>query len=820
MRTIILGGRRNETKTNRSPNTDGYCGFIYIYASSFFEKNYNVKNELTDAKVIKVLGVKEWSDVQTEMNAVLEAQPDAFIKILGVGDNAVIKMIVSSNPVQGIGNALEIQSDTAFENITFQLQGQQSTNQSPNIAIFANGHKLYIAEDVKTVCLGSYSKSMFIFGGGNQTEAASTHLEIYGGTWARVYGGSHLVDCGSTYVKVAGNANAGIVFGGCYGAKTTGNIKIEYGASANSNARVRGGGHDIQDKQADVTGERIEIEILDGALLDEVSGAVNSMLSCKDIYITVDKGARVLSSVSGGASTSSSPSDPGAKVNGYEPRGNQYKATSDIHVVFNGEGRLEDTKAYSASVIGGGICGYVKGNIDVTVDGNVEYVYGGSDNGDIEGNIIVTINGGVYAGGHNADMEIGKVYDWYGGTVTSGCLDGTVTGNITTTISKGAEVHSVIGGSDDGGVIGNTNVHVYGTILKQNYQSANRALKGGGCVFGGGYLGSSSCIDSTDVRGRANVYVYEGSDVQGDVYGGGLTARCSGGTNVVVSGTVRGDVYGGSWLQESTNQYGKHELGYVGETYVEMNGNGSANNVYGGGRIGNVHSGSTVLMKDSAKANNVYGTGNAYTTFYHDGDEYTFGPIAIATIGDAIIQIQDSAAVTNTIYGYGVVTMDGTVKKLLNGRAEVYFEQSDNRSVFKRIENADLVQVADGSKLEIDNQHKDNEQLVNVADLTIRDNARLRIGADVHILGNYLGDKAKSGTLEIPAGKCLTADGTVTDMTKISIYDFDGIVPKKAQIYVISGAGSTTGDGDFIWIDTRNGVYMDWKEHETLKGAA
>ena len=224
--------------------------FIFLPAAVFAE-NYNVQNEPIDAKVIEISGVKEWADVQTEIDAVLEAQPDAFIKILGVGDNAVIKMIVSSNPVQGIGNALELQSDTAFENITFQLQGQQSTNQSPNIAIFANGHKLYIAEDVKTVCLGSYSKSMFIFGGGNQTEAASTHLEIYGGTWARVYGGSHLVDCGSTYVKVAGNANAGIVFGGCYGAKTTGNIKIEYGASANSNARVRGGGHDIQDKQAD-----------------------------------------------------------------------------------------------------------------------------------------------------------------------------------------------------------------------------------------------------------------------------------------------------------------------------------------------------------------------------------------------------------------------------------------------------------------------------------------------------------------------------------------------------------------------------------------
>ena len=117
-------------------------------------------------------------------------------------------------------------------------------------------------------------------------------------------------------------------------------------------------------------------------------------------------------------------------------------------------------------------------------------------------------------------------------------------------------------------------------------------------------------------------------------------------------------MYGGSWLQASKNIYQDKELGYVGDTYVELNGNGSANNVYGGGRIGNVHGISTIILKDNAKANNVYGTGNAYTTFYYRGNEYTYGHIAITTDNDATIHVQDKAVVTDTIYGYGVVESD------------------------------------------------------------------------------------------------------------------------------------------------------------------
>ena len=772
---------------------------------------------LGEEQVINVTGEVEWPEIQTQIDTILTTDPTASVKILGE-DDAVIRMNGVTGEV-GLHNfkAIELKSDTTFDNVTFLLPGTRSSNEQPDVVMFANGHNLVMEENVSVTYDGSYSKRMYIFGGGNEKNVDQTHLQIDGGDWEYIYGGSYRADAGETYVHVGGDAAVYYLYGGCYRGVSTGNIYVEYGSSRlyrGSYTRIRGGGHDIERENpvADATGNRLEIKILSGAVLSEVYGATNSMLHCDDIYVTVEKGARVLNSVSGGTSTSRGDilSRP---ANGFAIRGKQYTANSNIHVEFNGDGRKDSDHLYSASVYGGGIYGNVIGKIDIMVNGDVEYVYGGSSSGDVTGDINIDINGGVHAGGHNADAVIGDVTgNWYGGTVTSGCMSGMVTGNITTRINKGASVHTVIGGSDDGGVNGDTNVHVYGTILKDKYQKANRFLSGAGSVFGGGYLGSSAAIDSTDVSGTASVYVYEGSDVQGDVYGGGLTARVSGKTHVIVSGTVRGDVYGGGWLHEASNQYGEIELGYVGDTYVELNGNASAQNVYGGGRIGNVHGNSIVLLKENARVNNVYGTGSAYTTFYNWGEEYTFGPIDTNTEGDVTIRLQNSAVVDDTIYGYEIVNIEDTPTKLLTGRADVNFINSNNSSVFKRVENADLVRVTDKSNVMIDNDYKNNEQLVNVSDLVIDGSAALKLGADAHILGNYQGDAGKSATLIIPAGKCLTADGTVTDLTNISIYDLNGIVPEKAQIYVISGAGSTKENGDFSWIDERNNVHMEWNK--------
>ena len=54
----------------------------------------------------------------------------------------------------------------------------------------------------------------------------------------------------------------------------------------------------------------------------------------------------------------------------------------------------------------------------------------------------------------------------------------------------------------------------------------------------------------------------------------------------------------------------------------------------------------------------------------------------------------------------------------------------------------------------------------------------------------------------------LTADGTVIDLTNISIYDLNGIVPEKAQIYVISGRKH--GERTVISLGLMNATMFIW----------
>lgn len=810
--------------------------------------------DVADDNIVEVTGKMKWTEVQQQIDTILTARQDAKITIQGQGKDATIIMtgltddVDSSNGGLGKFKAWNLRSDTIIENVTLELPGEKSTNDQPDVAIFANGHKFTVEPNVHVVYANS--KRMYIFGGGNKIPVNSTHLEIKGGDWERVYGGSYQADAGDTYVYVAGQKgldgqgkDAGdaavlLTFGGCYRGVTKGKIHVLYGANrryyskkgSNSGpSNVCGSGHDMEktDAVADVIGDEMKIDILDGAIVSDVYGGYNSNLHCTDIYLHVAAGAHVSDTTQGGTVHGGTTTSNGGILglypgNGYALYNEQYTAYSDIHVTFDGEGKLEDQKFYKTTVMGGGTYGHVEGNIEVIINGNTEYVYGGSSYGNVNGNINVTINGKVLAGSHNANAVIGDVKDrWFGGTVQGGCIEGDVTGEITTTIGPKASVHAVIGGCDDGGVHGSTSVHVYGTILKEGYQNANRFLSGAGCVFGAGYLGSSRAIDATDVTGISSVYIYEDSKVQGDVYGGGLTARASGGTHVEVSAPIGGDVYGGTWLQEEGFNYGSVELGYVGDTYVELKGKASARNVYGGGQGGNVHGSSTVVLKDRAQTKNVYSTGNPFTNRWFYGKEYTYGPLPITTSGDATIRIEESALVEDTIYGYDIVTLKDKEgnnledHKLLTGKASVLFDHSNSDSSFKRVKNADFVHLTDTSAVEIDNDHKDEEQLINVGDLNIDADSALTLGASAHIYGNYQGgpDKEKSAKLIIPAGKRLTADGAVTQFTKISIYDFDKVVPAEKQVYVVSGAGSKTDTGDFIWVDERNDVTMEWNMH-------
>lgn len=750
-------------------------------------------------QTLLINGRMSWNDVAGQVNA-----GTSLVELNGAGNDAEI--------VFDGGDEVELDFGVVFNNVKLINQG----GNGKRVTVFANGRPLETTDTVTT------EGNFWLYGGGNGKDAGNTSLTINGGRYGMICGGSYAADSAASTVYVGEAVEVGCVLGGAHGGTSTGNISVTYAAKHKADFVIGGAGEiygsAAQSASVNNLNGYIKVVVCDGALVDEVDGACNAMISCKDIDVIVEKGARVLSNVEGGSSTSNNSTlrftygiGP---ANGYGPSQMHYKTYADIHVRMDGEGRSSDEMAYRASVTGGAIYADIYGNIDVTLNGAVEYVYGGCHSGNVKGNIQVTINGKVLAGGHNADVEIGDVYDFYGGTVTSGCIDGNVDGTITTTVNKDGVVHAVIGGCDNGGVTGTTNVHIYGTLLKEKYQSANRYLRYAGCVFGGGYVDAYEWIDASNVQGGANVYIHDGADVQGDVYGGASYARCSGGSKVYVSGNVRGDVYGGGWVADGDNRSGDIVLGYTNGAYVELNGNAKANNVYGGGRIGDIRGDSVIVLKDNAAVVNVYGTGNAYSTYYTGGNLRNIGPVLTETTGNVTIQIQDHATVADTIYGYEFVDISGAASKNLTGTATVLFEHS--KGTFKRVVNADLVSVTDQSQVTIDNAYQDNAQLVNVYDLTIDDGAALEIRADAHILKNYRGDARQSGMLKIPAGKCLTADGTVTDLTKISILDNvrDNIVPEEAQVYVISGAGSTTESGDFTWVDTRNGVYMDWRANE------
>ena len=243
-----------------------------------------------------------------------------------------------------------------------------------------------------------------------------------------------------------------------------------------------------------------------------------------------------------------------------------------------------------------------------------------------------------------------------------------------------------------------------------------------------------------------------------------------------------------------------------GGTNVVINVDMGAAPVYGGSVVGNVDGSTAVTLNDGAGARLVMAGGGLECPMgYREEGTGLVG-------GGAAVTLKGSATV-GTICGCVNYETDAGTARSVNGAATVLFDGCTG--AVQQIQSMDLVRVANASDTTIDNEGRDNEQLINVADLTIDKGGKLHLLADAHILGNYAGDTAEDkGTLVISAGKPLTADGTVTGQTDISIVDTETDKPAEAQVYVVSGAGSTTESGDYHWIDRRTGLAMDWKANE------
>ena len=616
---------------------------------------------------------------------------------------------------------------------------------------FANGHRLEIGSDATVETNGSVCS----------LETSGSNIIAVGGSW------NHAVDSAELVLN-AGSYE--LVIGGGMGRDVTGNTSVAVGGAARAGDVIGGGYRGDVGGSAQVTIDTSAHKVAGGGYQGHVEGSAAVIINGRTDIYSVTGGCWNAGHVGVDTSvtvTANGKAMGGAVYGGCDNDGNnapistgnnhRYSLKANEQMVYPGTRSIPSEESY------------VGGNTTVTVAGEVASgVYGGGDY-PVKGNTTVTVSG-----------TVGTSPDWYTGVYGSGNKGGSVGGNTYVEITESGNVlrklnglgvcGGIVGGGYSGAVNGNTTVVINGTV-------GNAEL--GGTVFGGGARGG-------DVRGTANVVVnrpvanaveqaddWFGFGAYGlgigrvcGVYGGPFNGAMSGSTNVVVN--------------------------------VDM---GNAP-VYGGSVVGNVDGDTAVTLNDGAHADLVMAGGGLTCPMGYQED-------GTGLVGGSATVTLKGSATANVINGYETAE---SLERSVTDAATVVFD--GNTGAVKQISNMDLVQVTNASDVTIDNEGKDNEQLVNVTGLTIDKGGKLHLLADAHILENYTGDAAgDKGTLAISAGKTLTAGGTVAGQTDISIVDTETVKPAEAQVYVVSGAGSTTTDGDYSWIDRRTGLAMEWKDN-------
>lgn len=711
-----------------------------------------------DTDTLVIYGRVRWG------GAAEQEYPGRAVTITGADEGASIVMNGADGrtmngsgdePIDESPNVTEFPCAVTFRAISLE------TSMGINF-FYANGYRLEIDSDVTietngSICSNETSGSNLLAIGGSWNHTVdSAEMILNAGRYEAVIGGGMGQNVtGSTAVTVGGAATAGDVIGGGYRGDVGGSTQVTVNTAANKVAGGGNQGHVAGDTAVTINGSTSIYSVIGGCWGSGHVGGNTSVVISGDGKVT------------GGSVYGGCDSDSRALI---ATNNNQrYSKKANEQVMYP-----------APRAIAGEEC-YVGGSTAVTVAGEVAGgVYGGCDY-PVRGNTSVTVSG-----------TVGTSPDWYTGVYGSGNYnrynpgaDGSVGGNTYVEITESGKVlreltnslgvcGGVVGGGYSGAVKGDTMVVINGAV-------GNDVL--GGTVFGGGARGG-------DVRGTANVVVNRpvanAAEQADDWFGFGAYGLGIGRVCGVYGGTFNGIMSGG--------------------TNVVINVDMGAAPVYGGSVVGNVDGSTAVTLNDGAGARLVMAGGGLECPmgYREEGTGLVGGGAAVTLKG---------SATAGTICGYVNYETDAGTARSVNGAATVLFDGCTG--AVQQIQSMDLVRVANASDTTIDNEGRDNEQLINVADLTIDKGGKLHLLADAHILGNYAGDTAEDkGTLVISAGKTLTADGTVTGQTDISIVDTETDKPAEAQVYVVSGAGSTTESGDYHWIDRRTGLAMDWKANE------
>jgi len=303
------------------------------------------------------------------------------------------------------------------------------------------------------------------------------------------------------------------------------------------------------------------------------------------------------------------------------------------------------------TLVGGNLSQAHEGDSHITVkSGHFRNIFGGNYNGSFTGNSYVTVTGGLYdnavCGGSYSGDFTGDAHLTFGGEASmiaagQGVIGGslgvnggtarTFTGDIYLTLTGSCAVNSNVFGSSR-----NDNITTVGDVLitVEEDAFAYHSLYGGG----------NGSVHDGNVK-----VVFNGGDIQGNIFGGAAAGTVTGNAEVIVNS-------------------GKLCYYYV-DAYSSGSSPAGTRNVYGGGNAGSILGGNaTVTINGGSIYGDVYGGGIDDTATVSGTSTLTVtGGTVFGKIGDAdtsVIDLANSGSVSigvnsavDSLVGGGTLTL-------------------------------------------------------------------------------------------------------------------------------------------------------------------
>lgn len=491
-----------------------------------------------------------------------------------------------------VGSALRAGNDLALEHISLTVSGS-----GDDTGIFSCGNHLRLGEGLLTdsaLKVGAETKGNI---------SGSTHVIVQSGNYQCIYGGCLTGGdiSGGTLIQMSGGTAQALIGGGWYGGSMIQGANANgYGTeillSGNAQAGVVAGGcrassgEGVEEKThimiggnaSVVTGSDIAKGFVAGSGLDAM--AVDNIGNARGgTFVEIRENAWVSQGVYGGSGDAWTPTTA-------QPT---YLGTKGDSVILMTGGTV-------GSIHGGGNKTVNQGNVSVSLKGGLVQgnVYGGGCSSQIKGSVSVELSGGtvqgnVYGGGELAGVE-GEVNlsvtggevegSLYGGSLGTeeSAVSAAIVGNTRVILENGSISGNVFGGGDYG-CVGKGNISQGSISDDQESAVFTVSSRGGtsvqiaggtvsGSVFGGGSGAGADSLAGV-LFGSSTVEITGGS-INGDVFGGGNRAVVAENTQVnIISGQTPitlSSVYGGGNLSGSTGDFNENAWLVQGDSQVTV----------------------------------------------------------------------------------------------------------------------------------------------------------------------------------------------------------------------------------------------------------